>query len=75
MPTHVHGELRKALKQFKDAQSTQEEKDATENIVIAIDGLIESKVAELLRVGRERKGRETVIGGEAAGAQSNGGII
>ena len=57
MPTHVHGELRKALKQFKDAQSTQEEKDATENIVIAIDGLIESKVAELLRVGRERKGR------------------
>jgi hypothetical protein len=49
MPTHVHGELRKALKQLKDARSAQEEKEATENIVIAIDGLIESKLAELLR--------------------------
>jgi len=33
----------------------QEEKEATENIVIAIDGLIEAKVAELLRVGREKR--------------------
>lgn len=56
MPTHVHGELRKALKQLKDARSAKEDKEATENIVIAIDGLIEAKVAELLRVVRERTG-------------------
>lgn len=54
MPTHVHGELRKALRQLKDARSAQEEKEATENTVIAIDGLVEAKVAELLRVGREK---------------------
>jgi hypothetical protein len=52
MPTHVHGQLRKALKQLKDARFAHEEKEATENIVIAIDGLIDSKVAELLGKGR-----------------------
>jgi hypothetical protein len=40
----------------KDAQSTQQEKDATENIVIAIDGLIVAKVAELLRKGGQERG-------------------
>ena len=67
MPTHVHGQLRKALKQFKDAQSAQDEKEATENIVIAIDGLIVTKVTELLRKSRKDTAVKAQSDGTAAG--------